>query len=695
MKFGVRRGVAALALLLAPALAYGQGAPVYQSGSITPGHLSKFWNSGLIGDVGGIYGDANGNGVAPFAVKDNNGPGVCSNTAATGGQYNALCFGHDSSGNGLITLDSYGGLTNKTAYFRKNGQNYEIPFTTGGAVGPGTTVVPHLPVWNNTNGTLLADSGYAFFTPEDYGAVGDGATNDSTAMQNAINAAQALKATLWLGPKTYMATDLLISGPMRLQGSGWFSSEIKNPTAGASSNIIKVGYTAPTASQTQGVVISDLAIGGNSPTGGWGISQVHVANTITRNVFFDSTFCGIEMDQVNTAIIENLWGYTVGNGCAAVKFWVDATAQASGGRSDGLYASNIAFNNGYYGNDGFWWRGMANTVNAQHLVFLQSKRGLFIDAAQNDVSHFPAFATITDLQIEGAQDAACQIDGGRYFYFFNPWCYNVPGVTGPGGSQGNADTAALWIKPDGTASITSSITISGGSIGIAQKEAAIIQAQGVYLDATQFRGSSLSAANTYPSLRLKFDGVNGSADYVLSNIKFCGVFGDTVQNNYGIIREAGVGQTIVTAANFTYCQVGEMQDNAADRLVMTASTDRNGKSLPESKRVFISNAAPTLSDDCAGANAAIEATSNNVQGTIGVAAGAPVKTTCTITFASTNAAANNGIGNLRAAFFAPPSGASGVFFVNTAATANSISFQRSDGGDLSGFTIPYVVFPEK
>lgn len=59
-----------------------------------------------------------------------------------------------------------------------------------------------------------------FVTPEDYGAKGDGSTNDATALQNAINSGYQVK----LGNKTYLTnTALSVSDNSSISGSGKLS----------------------------------------------------------------------------------------------------------------------------------------------------------------------------------------------------------------------------------------------------------------------------------------------------------------------------------------------------------------------------------------------------------------------------------------------------------------------------------------
>lgn len=118
--------LAFFAALLYAGAAFGQ-ASVRQDGAIVRNDAPKWSNDHLIKDAGGILGDNVGQGFNPFAVTDSNGPGVCWNSGPTTGAYNALCIGHDSNGNGLISLNSFGGQTAGSLNFVVNGQAIPLP----------------------------------------------------------------------------------------------------------------------------------------------------------------------------------------------------------------------------------------------------------------------------------------------------------------------------------------------------------------------------------------------------------------------------------------------------------------------------------------------------------------------------------------------------------------------------------------
>lgn len=130
----IRAGAFVLGLIL-PSLAFGQATPVYQSGTATPHNLAKITRNGQVQDASprGVLGDNNGRGANPFAVLDNLGLGICSNSAVTTGPYSQVCLGHDTSGNGVLSLNSYGGQADGSLVVSVNGVALPIlPGTVNG-----------------------------------------------------------------------------------------------------------------------------------------------------------------------------------------------------------------------------------------------------------------------------------------------------------------------------------------------------------------------------------------------------------------------------------------------------------------------------------------------------------------------------------------------------------------------------------
>jgi hypothetical protein len=155
--------------------------PVSQSGTVTPGHAVCWTTDGTVQDCG----QATNSFLTSLGVTAQ-GNGICQNSGPVTGPFNQICLGATGTG-GTVSWTNFAGATGQLSA-NINGISYPFPFTTGGIVGPGSTTVGHMACWNNTSGTLLKDCSFRTIFVGDFGAVCDEATNDTSAIQNAINA---------------------------------------------------------------------------------------------------------------------------------------------------------------------------------------------------------------------------------------------------------------------------------------------------------------------------------------------------------------------------------------------------------------------------------------------------------------------------------------------------------------------------
>lgn len=71
------------------------------------------------------------------------------------------------------------------------------------------------------------------YNVKDYGATGNGTTDDTTAVQNAINAAQTGGGQVFVPPGTYLVGPLTITSDVAIRGTGWGSKlRLKNASNG-------------------------------------------------------------------------------------------------------------------------------------------------------------------------------------------------------------------------------------------------------------------------------------------------------------------------------------------------------------------------------------------------------------------------------------------------------------------------------
>lgn len=204
-----------VAFWIVPALA--QNA-ITQSGSIVVNEPLVWSRDHTARSSGGLAGyTGTGQGLAPFSVTDLLGLGVSFNSAVTTGPYNALAFGHDSSGNGLITLDSYNGYVNKALKVRINGVTYDFPGAgNGNVVGPTPTPTANeVALWNG--GLNLIGSGAASVTAVNIGnATAPITLKSNTTINGITGTGTALTITqTFLNPATIMA-----SADFRVTSSG-------------------------------------------------------------------------------------------------------------------------------------------------------------------------------------------------------------------------------------------------------------------------------------------------------------------------------------------------------------------------------------------------------------------------------------------------------------------------------------------
>lgn len=92
----------------------------------------------------------------------------------------------------------------------------------------------------------IGGSDLGIFNVKDYGAEGDGVTDDTSAVQDALDAATVTGGIVWFPPGTYLCDPLTTYNDVMMVGSNWRASTIKAKSAGSlisfSNNLVNMAW---------------------------------------------------------------------------------------------------------------------------------------------------------------------------------------------------------------------------------------------------------------------------------------------------------------------------------------------------------------------------------------------------------------------------------------------------------------------
>ena len=167
-----------------------------------------------------------------------------------------------------------------------------------------------------------------FVSVKDYGAVGDGTTDDTTAIQDALDSG---KYRIFIPAGTYKITStLVLPASVSLIGDGDGSIIAASSVTGAAIKTYSGTFsTYRTGQHIESIKITGTATYGVIWTGSinGGMRNVHLAGTFTHGFIVDGSF-GCHFEQLNT------YGATISGAC----FWAGGDFNAN--HLNGLYTSN-------------------------------------------------------------------------------------------------------------------------------------------------------------------------------------------------------------------------------------------------------------------------------------------------------------------------------------------------------------------
>lgn len=223
-------------------------------------------------------------------------------------------------------------------------------------------------------------NGYTHISVKSYGATGDGTTNDTTAVQNALNAAAAAGGGMVYFPTgTYRVSTLTWPSHVSAQGDGIYATFIKANTAATTALVLFQNVAR--------VTIHDMQFDGNTNCANTFKFVAQVANSCGNMSFYNLFLQGATANSI-------------------------LFADAGGGSDNDI--SHIIFNNCFVwgsGVSGAQWRNEA--ANGLNLVFFGGMMADPTNVAAANVDNVNGQTTLIETFFTGSATADVRAYGGQ------------------------------------------------------------------------------------------------------------------------------------------------------------------------------------------------------------------------------------------------------------------------------------------
>lgn len=243
----------------------------------------------------------------------------------------------------------------------------------------------------------------------DYGAVGDGLTNDRTAIQAALNTGNSI---FFPAGKVFR-----VDGGLAATANG----QIINLN-GSMVDFRGSGGGFTVTNGLRNITICDGEIEGQDMTGGYVIDIRNADRCTINNIRVYNPWNFLYVEQANLVSVENCWVNNI-RGLYGIH-WYGETAK----RSDVLRLIGINLS-AQHNAVGIMWDGNCNTLQVQAVTIVQPSIGVHVRNTSG--GWLPLFGMFDDLEVDFPDSHAVKLDAGEDFYF-TPLLYLHGSVTGSG-----------------------------------------------------------------------------------------------------------------------------------------------------------------------------------------------------------------------------------------------------------------------
>jgi hypothetical protein len=399
------------------------------------------------------------------------------------------------------------------------------------AAGVGTQIGGSNYLTAATAGTQIGGSNYiAYATATIYNvkaspfnATGDGSTDDTLSVSNAIYSAGTNGGIVLIPQGTYKLT----SGMVVTNNPIWILGE------GAASRIAPSGNfdVFRFSGNTRGCIVSGLFINGTNMSGG-NVFTVTNSHRITfRDITGEFPFQVFSIESCNTCTIGNVWMDKV-QGAWFLKWFGD-----DANRSDILQMVNVTASGGTTNTDGIIWDGNCNSMDIQNAGLVTMNYGLHI--LKSAGSNTPAFLFAHGMQIDFPNREAVRIESGVRYNFSD--CY----------MHGSTLEYGVFLTNG-----VSQVTISGGNIDGHQKGGILVQSTNTMIVGVHVYNNSMAGANSYPGILVTNGGI-----VTITGSRISGA-----NQQYGVRSESST-RPVVVGDDLTGNATGDFLDNGGTMIM--------------------------------------------------------------------------------------------------------------------------------
>ena len=412
---------------------------------------------------------------------------------------------------------------------------------------------------------------------KDYGATGDGVTDDTAAIQAAIDASEAAGGGIvYFPPGDYRTTSVLTvdNVGVTLMGAGR-QATIITPDAGTY-DVIEFDGETPGVTLTGGA-IRDMKIDAANMTGGAVVKIDKAARFVADRLVITSPYNGLDIRTVNVCTFNSVW-INGATGSYLCKWHGDDTH-----RSDVLQISDCSWSgSGSKTPVGILWDGNCHTLRIHGLGLINCLRGIVTQKTAGSTN--PAFLYGHDVEIDFPANEAIDYNVGSDL--------SIHGIYAHGSDNEHGIAIANGVTR---------CTFSGGKVTSHEKAGFSIDSQYVSIVGVTTTLNSQVGAGTYSGIEIE-----GNA----TDIDING--GHSVGNThaYGVHAKSGAIRITVTGTDL----IGNATDGFLDA---TGGGNHNfqvvgcpGESESHINNVIlgttilgVAQSVPTISPKAAGANA--------------------------------------------------------------------------------------------